>query len=76
MQRGGTWTASTPTKVMEFRYYRGSENNMLRTYDVSLDGRRFLMVKDLPAPNEGSATPRIVVVQHWFEELERLVPTK
>jgi hypothetical protein len=41
-----------------------------RTYDVSSDGQRFLMIKE--------STPRVtdlVVVLDWFEELERQVPT-
>ena len=42
-----------------------------RTYDVSPDGRRFLMIKQ--AANEATA-PQIIVVQHWLEELKRLVP--
>ena len=37
-------------------------------YDVSPDGERFLMV-------ENSDDFRIVIVQNWFAELERLVPT-
>jgi hypothetical protein len=41
-----------------------------RTYDVSADGKRFLLVKR-PA---NQAAPRIIVVQHWFEELRRLAP--
>jgi Tol biopolymer transport system component len=43
-------------------------------YDVSPDGQRFLMIK----PGEvtaSSSLPQIVVVQNWFEELKRLVPT-
>jgi hypothetical protein len=40
------------------------------TYDVSTDGNRFLMVKQ-PA---NQAAPQIVVVQNWFEELNRLAP--
>lgn len=41
-------------------------------YDVSRDGQRFLMIK----PSEqGSALTQIVVVQNWFEELKRRVPT-
>jgi hypothetical protein len=43
-------------------------------YDVTRDGRRFLMLR----PGEGDealALPRFVVVQNWFEELKRLVPT-
>ena len=43
-------------------------------YDVSRDGRRFLMV-DLG--EEDDAEPlQINVVLNWFEELKRLVPTE
>jgi serine/threonine-protein kinase len=43
-------------------------------YDVSRDGRRFLMIQRSAREN---ATPtQIVVVLNWFEELKRLVPTK
>ena len=44
-------------------------------YDVSPDGQRFLMVK--PAEQTASSPlTQIVVVQNWFEELKRLVPTE
>jgi eukaryotic-like serine/threonine-protein kinase len=39
-------------------------------FDVSADGQRFLMIK----PSEQKPT-QIVVVQNWFEELKRRVPT-
>ena len=43
-----------------------------RFYDIHPDGRRFLMFKgsSRPAPRT-----HLVVVQNWFEELKRLVPT-
>jgi len=44
-----------------------------RSYDLSLDGRRFLMVRQeqrTPAP-----VIEITLVQNWFEELKRLAPT-
>src|SRR5262249_44129053 len=41
-------------------------------YDVSRDGQRFLMTK--PAQTTSSLT-QIVVVQNFFEELKRRVPT-
>jgi hypothetical protein len=44
----------------------------MRQYDVSPDGQRFLMLKDRD-PTAGAAAPTIVVVQHWVEELKRLV---
>jgi hypothetical protein len=46
-----------------------------RSYDVSPDGQRFLMIKDSGA--DGTvASGSIVVVQHWDQELKRLVPTR
>ena len=42
----------------------------MQYYDISPDGQRFLMIKDV----EGS-TGQINVVLNWFEELNRLVPT-
>lgn len=48
-----------------------------RNYDVSADGQRFLLFKDAPTPNgQKAAAPEIHLVQHWDEELKRLVPTK
>ena len=47
-----------------------------RNYDVSPDGRRFLMLKvasSADAQNIPSA--RFIVVENWFEDLKRLVPT-
>jgi serine/threonine-protein kinase len=41
-----------------------------RSYDVSADGERFLMIKDTAPP------PSLVVVQHWDQELKRLAPGK
>ena len=46
-----------------------------RSFDVTPAGERFLVV--LPDERTEVDTPqrRIIVVQHWFEELRRLVPT-
>jgi hypothetical protein len=49
-----------------------------RTYDVSPDGQRFLMIKDNVASDQ-PFTPSlstIVVVLNWFEELTERVPMK
>ncbi len=40
-------------------------------YDVSRDGKRFLMVK---AGTKQDAAGQIVVVHNWFEELRERVP--
>jgi hypothetical protein len=61
-------TVGTPQIVV-----RGSYANPQggRTYDIGRDGR-FLMLKDVEDQSGGA---RIVVVQNWFSELDRLVPT-
>lgn len=43
-----------------------------RTYDISPDGQRFLMMKAGGGANQ--TPPQIVVVQNWLEEPKRLVP--
>jgi serine/threonine-protein kinase len=43
-------------------------------YDVTKDGRRFLMLQDVSSGPDEPAPPRIIVVQHWADELKRLVP--
>ena len=48
--------------------------DLARTYDISPDGQRFLMLKNADAPTQSSNVPRIVIVQNWLEELKRLVP--
>ena len=69
--RGGRWSSASPVKILEGRYATGGLRDR-RNYDVSADGRRFLMVKE-PANQDA---PRLVVVQNWFEELKRLVPAR
>ena len=44
-------------------------------YDVAPDGQRFLMIKGGGGTDGPAAQSQIVVVQNWFQELERLVPT-
>jgi len=43
-------------------------------YDISRDGKRFLMIDE--GVVEGGAPAQIMVTLNWFQELERLVPTK
>ena len=75
---GATFAVGTPAALIpggsyltQTAFHRG------RTYDVSLDGSRFLRIK----VNDGSPTvsgaPRhFVIVQNWFEELKRVAPTQ
>jgi serine/threonine-protein kinase len=73
---GATWSAGTPMKLLDGPYYRSAAGGSAgRTYDVSPDGQRFLMIK-APRTDASAAPPALIVVQHWDEELKRLVPTK
>ena len=58
-----------PTGVIE--EYAGS-GNAGAGYDILPDGKRFVMVRG--ADPQGAR--EIVLVQNWFEELKRLVPSK
>jgi serine/threonine-protein kinase len=47
-----------------------------RHYDVSVDGQRFLLLKDATSPNtRQAAEPELRVALNWFEELKAKVPT-
>ena len=71
--RGPSWAAEQPVPVVKEGYLTTPIVDLGRTYDVAPDGR-FLMVKG--AATDPTAAPAgLVVVQHWGEELKRLVPT-
>jgi len=70
--RSSTWNAGTPVKLFKGPYETGLPASG-RNYDVSPDGKRFLMVKESPAVTRATP-PQLVVVQNWVEELKRLAP--
>ncbi len=59
-----------PPRVLFEGGFLPYDPNVPRTYDVAPDGR-FLMIQEDQRPTPAS----LVIVQHWFEELKRLVPT-
>ena len=65
-----SFAAANPELLFEGQYVFGGMGG--RNYDVAPDGERFLMIKPVESD---SAAPEIIVVQNWFEELQRLVPT-
>ena len=44
-------------------------------YDISPDGQRFLMLEPAEQTEQQPTPSQIIVVENWFEELKRLVPT-
>ena len=76
VERGSTWTATAPVQLLEGRYFAGGGGFNGRTYDVSPDGQRFLMIKLGGGTNSTAAPTSLVVVQNWVEELKQLVPVR
>lgn len=73
----GRWLAYESDNSGRFEIYGRyvvATGNPGRNYDMSPDGRRFLMIKEGGA-DLVAAPPQLVVVQHFDEELKRLVPT-
>ena len=46
-----------------------------RPYDIAPDGR-FVIIRRSQAKEVGSPESNLMLMQNWFEELKRLVPTK
>jgi serine/threonine-protein kinase len=70
---GASFQWGTPKQVLQgaFTFFGGLEGP--RSFDVSLDGRRFLLLKDDAVAH--ASEPRIIVVENWFQELQQRVPT-
>ena len=75
---GSSFNAGSPQKILTSTYYRGASalGLDLRAYDVSADGRRFVMIKDPEASPEGPPVVNMVVVLHWSEELKQRLPSR
>ena len=63
------FTAGTPARLFEGSYFVALGG---RSYDVSLDGQRFVIIKELPNEDQPRAE-NMVIVLNWREELKRRV---
>jgi serine/threonine-protein kinase len=73
IQTNPSFRAGNPVKLFEGQFYTGQNT---RSYDVSADGQRFLMVKGAAATLAEQGSPNMVVVEHWTEEVKARVPAK
>ena len=64
--RGPQWQASTPRQILP-RNVLADVSTSLRTFDVTPDGQRFLVLKG--SPGTTVPAPQIVVVQNWLGEI-------
>ena len=65
---GAVFTAGKPRLLFEGQFRTGPASGALAEYDVTLDGRKFLMIQETGAQ---SAPRQLEVVQEWFSELKR-----
>jgi serine/threonine-protein kinase len=69
---GRDFNAGTPKVLFEGAFYIRPGSS---AYDITPDGKRFLIISQGTASTtESSEPPNIIVVQNWLEELKRLVP--
>jgi serine/threonine-protein kinase len=70
VENGQTFKCGKPGSLFQGKY--------LSSWDVSPDGKRFLMMKDVePIGKPAADAPRrINIVLNWFEELKQRVPVK
>ena len=64
-----------PQEVFTRQYAFNSGGSPRALYDVVHDGQRFLMLGAAGQTGQEQIGNRFIVVQNWFEELKRLVPT-
>ena len=70
VEPGAVWRSGTPQRVLSGEYHAEAR----RTFDISPDGRRFLMIKNTASGDSARPENQIVMIQNWHEELKRLVP--
>jgi hypothetical protein len=66
-----TFSADSPRMLFEGPF---RTDGPFRGYDVTPDGQRFLMVREVPQPP--AHVSQMVLVQNWIEELKQRVPVK
>ena len=72
VRTNGGFSAGKPRLLFKAQGY--SAGGVIRAWDLSLDGQRFLMVKE--EERKPQPVAEMILVQNWFEELKRLMPTK
>jgi serine/threonine-protein kinase len=75
-ERGASLVVGPPTVVFDDHYRpdSGGAAGGVANYDISPDGKRFVMVEEPKAP--APAEPRLNVILNWGDELKRRVPRR
>jgi serine/threonine-protein kinase len=73
--RSQTLTVGAPVKLLDGSRYQGGGSTLGgRTYDLDLDGSRFLMIKSASPSSDAPST--VVVTEQWFQELRSRLPNR
>jgi len=75
VEAGPNFLAGAPRQLFSGNY--ADFNSNYPSYDISPDGQRFLMLKDVEQTEQTSQVAgltQLIVVENWFEELNRLAP--
>ena len=75
VQPGSTFTYAKPQLLFDATNYTYA-GNPFRYFDISADGKRFLMIKNADASATGTTRPSIVVVSNWFDEVKARMPAR
>ena len=62
-------TVGAPLPLFQGRYFVAPSGSPRAQYDVTADGRRFLMIAETPTAGATPHQSRVVVVQHWFDDV-------
>jgi hypothetical protein len=76
---GGGFNHGSPTRLVNTAYYNGftTRGIDLRGYDVSPDGKRFLMIKESATEAQKTGEAAVInVVLNWAEELKSKLPAR
>lgn len=63
-----TFSSDTPAQLFKIRDLPGLGGGSF--YDVSPDGRRFMVIKDAPLADNDPARPKLIVVVNWIEQVK------
>jgi serine/threonine-protein kinase len=70
VQSADRFAPSKPATVLDVRQFFVRSPG--RSYDISLDGQRFLMIRDSAV---SGVQAQLVIVEHWFNELQSQITT-
>jgi serine/threonine-protein kinase len=76
IQTGTAFSYGNPKELFAGPYFAPNSGILSRTYDVSADGQRFLMIKPEAVDTGAQSGPPFVAVLNWSEELKQRVPTR